>query len=183
MGRKSSIRRLPAEVRQEIDRLLGAEHTLDEILTHLRSMGSTTVSRSALGRYATDFREVATHLRETREVAAGFAAELGVVQEGEAHLVLVQMVQSMMMRLGMARLKNSETEDDAKELMFLAKTIRDLMASTKDREALKAQLAKEIAAENKAKLDGLDEDADAEPAKTVTMREALDMVRRHLGLT
>ncbi|MBB4267777.1 phage protein Gp27 family protein [Roseospira visakhapatnamensis] len=180
MGRRSSIRRLPAEVRQEIDRLLGQEHTLDEILAHLRTLGADSVSRSALGRYATDFREVAARLRETKVAAAGFARELGVVPEGEAHMVLVQMLQARMMRSGMDRIKDDDAKEDAKELMYIARTIRDLMASTKDREAIKAQLAKEIAAENKAKLDDLD--GEAEPTKTVTMREALDMVRQHLGV-
>lgn len=182
MGRKSSIRRLPAEVRQEIDRLLGAEHTLDEILAHLRTLGADSVSRSALGRYATDFREVAARLRETKVAAAGFARELGVVPEGEAHMVLVQMLQARMMRSGMDRIKDDDAKEDAKELMYIARTIRDLMASTKDREAIRAAEEKKVREQVARDLESAAAEAQAAGEQGLSAARVAQLRREFLGV-
>ena len=152
MGRKSTIKRLPAEIRQEIDRLLREERTIDEILTHLRTLGKD-MSRSSLGRYAQDYRKVGERMRELKEVAAGFAQELGVAEEAKEHRALVQMVHAMLTRFNMTELNRDEPTVEAKDIMFLTKALNEIMGSIGKREDAGAKAVKKMQAEQSKKLD------------------------------
>uniref|UniRef100_UPI003AAB6E15 phage protein Gp27 family protein n=1 Tax=Bilophila wadsworthia TaxID=35833 RepID=UPI003AAB6E15 len=78
MGRKSSLRRLPPEILQEVNRLLSeGRATLAEILEHLRGMGVETVSLSALGRQKQRIDKVAAKLRQSREMTEALVREIG----------------------------------------------------------------------------------------------------------
>ena len=49
MANVSTVRRLPAEILEEVNRLLDQGQTLDSIISHLRGLGIDQISRSALG--------------------------------------------------------------------------------------------------------------------------------------
>ncbi len=167
MARKSSIRRLPPPLRKELDRLLAdGRYTLDQVTAHLQTLGAA-VSRSAVGRYSQEFEEVARHLRESREIAAGFARELGDLPEGDTGHMLVELVRSVVFRVAM-KSAGSTDEVEPIDLARLAKAIKDLAAGSKisvemeikireraKREALEAAAQ---AAESAAKQAGLDDE-------------------------
>lgn len=146
MPPKSSIKRLPPQLRKELDRLLASgAHTLDQVVEHLRQLGAP-VSRSAVGRYSQEFEEVAVHIRESREVTAAFARELGEVPEGDMGRVLVEIVHRLVFKAGMHQLR--EGTIDAADAARLAKAIKDLAAGSKisvDMEVKIKELAREEA--------------------------------------
>ena len=97
MGRKSSLRRLPPEILQEVNRLLSeGRFTLAEILEHLRGMGVETVSRSALGRQKQKIDRIAAKLRQSREMTETLVKEIGPsVVEGQQGRLLVQTLRDL----------------------------------------------------------------------------------------
>lgn len=156
MPARSSIKRLPQPLRQELDKLLASgRHTLDEICQHLRALGGE-VSRSAVGRYSQEFEEAAAKIRESREIAAAFARELGDVPDGDMGRVLVELVHSLTYKVVMAR-AGDEGDIDPLEIQRLAKAIKDLSSSSKisaDMELKIKEAAKQEAQEEmRAKLD------------------------------
>lgn len=167
MARKSTIKRLPPQLRKELDRLLtSGQYTLDQVVAHLRTMGAD-VSRSAVGRYSQEFEEVAKHLRESREIAAGFARELGELPEGDMGQVLVELVRSVVFRVAMRQ--TDKAEDIAPiELARLAKAVKDLASGAKtsvDMEVkIKEQARREMAEETKATLENAARGGSLDPA-------------------
>jgi len=129
MARRSSIRKLPPELRAEIDRLLAdGRYTIREITEHLRSMGAE-VSKSAVHRYSQHFEEVAKDIRVAREMAAAIGRELEDVPEGDAGRLLVESLQVLIFR---ARAQMLESGDiDPGELQKLAMAARDLSTAFK----------------------------------------------------
>lgn len=127
MGRKSSLRRLPPEILQEVNRLLSeGRFTLDELLEHLRGMGVETVSRSALGRQKQRIDKVAAKLRQSREITASLVQELGVNStEGEQGRLLVETLRGMIYDHLEARIVEGEL-GDPKSFMALARTLKDM---------------------------------------------------------
>lgn len=127
MGRKSSLRRLPPEVLQEVNRILSEGRlTLDELLEHLRGMGVETVSRSALGRQKQRIDKVAAKLRQSREITASLVQELGANStEGEQGRLLVETLRGMIYDHLEARIVEGEP-GDPKSFMALARTLKDM---------------------------------------------------------
>lgn len=127
MGRKSSLRRLPPEILQEVNRILSEGRlTLDELLEHLRGMGVETVSRSALGRQKQRIDKVAAKLRQSREITASLVQELGANStEGEQGRLLVETLRGMIYDHLEARIVEGEL-GDPKSFMALARTLKDM---------------------------------------------------------
>lgn len=81
MGRKSTIHKLPTDVRSHIERRLREDQlTLDELLSDIRQHfpdTDETPSRSALGRYKQSFGEMVSRMREQDQMARLLVSELG----------------------------------------------------------------------------------------------------------
>lgn len=139
MPRKSSIKKLPPELRKEIDKLLAdGRHTIDQIVANLQSLGAE-ISRSSVGRYSKQFEEVAAKMRESREIAAAFARELGEVPEGDTGQILVEIMRNLVFKLA---LNANEKDDDVeiKDVMRLAKAIKDLSRASKTGVEIEAKI-------------------------------------------
>lgn len=128
MGRKSSIRKLPEELRAELDRLLrDGKHTLVEITAHLRSLGAG-VSKSAVHRYSQDFEALASDIRIAREMAQAIGQELEGV-DGDAGRLAIESLQALLFR---ARRQLSDAGDiDIESFGLLARATKDLQAALK----------------------------------------------------
>lgn len=124
MPRRSTVKELPKEIRVEVDRLLADGTTIDDIVAKLQELGAD-ISRSALGRYKQDFDQVTRRMREMREVAAGFARELGAAPEGETGRLLIELVQSLVFKFA-ARQSDQDAATTAQELYHVARAIKDL---------------------------------------------------------
>ena len=133
MGRKSSITKLPQSVRRQLDRLIAeGKLTLDELhkfvlsCEEMQESGETPPSRTAIWRHAATVKETSEALRESREIAAGIAQELGAdTVEGEQGRLLVEMLRTFMFRNLRGRVGDVEGVDP-QDLSRMARAIKDL---------------------------------------------------------
>ncbi|MBB4287736.1 phage protein Gp27 family protein [Roseospira goensis] len=184
MGRKSSIdTQLSDEDRAEFRRLLGTGRwTIDELTEWLDQRGYE-ISRSAVGRAAQRQAALAARLRETRAITEGLAADLGeAATQGRQGRLLVETTRDLVLRF-LSQTDVGEAGLDPKEVMMLGKGLSELAKAARydqDFEEKVEVRARKLAAET---VDRLAQDRPAEDMdRTVTMREALDMVRQHLGV-
>lgn len=157
MPRRSSIKTLPPEIKREVDLLLAdGRHTLDDVVAHLQKLGAG-VSRSAVGRYSMEFEEVAGRMREAREVAASFAKELGAIPDNDMGRALVEMLHHMIFKQMLAQSREEDGSVDTKDLMQLAKALKDAAGTNKLSVDLEMKIREDqrelVEAEMKKKLD------------------------------
>ena len=119
MPRTSSVKRQTREVQREINALLDAGRTLDEILAALRDMGTDGVSRSALGRYKQRYDEVIAAVRQSREVSEALVQEFGRGEEPKAMRANIEIMQSVITRMILPMTRGENV--DPKDLATLAK--------------------------------------------------------------
>lgn len=129
MPPKSSVKRLPQEIKEAIHKLLDGGQTLDAILEHLNGLGAS-VSRSALGRYSQEYQNVAAKLREAREITTCFAAQLADMPNDMGR-VTTELLQSLVFKVLLNEAQGEEIDLKAGEIMFLAKAIKDMASANK----------------------------------------------------
>lgn len=127
MGRKSSITKLPRELRTELDRLLvDGKHTIAEVVQHLQGMGGD-VSWSAVQRHSVKLEDVARDIRLSREMAQAIGRELADVPDGDNGRLVIESMQALLLR---ARMQiSSESELNVKEVAAIAAAVRDLQSA------------------------------------------------------
>lgn len=141
MAGRSSLKSLPPEVLDAVHEAIGRGETLDDICALLRDLG-TERSRSAVGRYAQGFNELAKQQRRVQSIAAAFGNEFG--QSGDNQVRMMnQLMTSVMTR---AIIPIASAEDDAAAggddedgggaldtlaLSRLAKAVKDVTSSSK----------------------------------------------------
>ncbi len=112
MPRLTVIDRLPKEIREEINRLRVEDHrTIDEILTHLKTMGVSVV-RSTLGLHVKKMDEVGRRIREARAVAEGIAPTLAGKDDGQLLNMNVELLHGAIMQIA------SATDEDGKDVQL-----------------------------------------------------------------
>lgn len=164
MPRKSTVRRLPPELREQIGALLEQGRTLSEITAHLNQLGAE-VSRSALGRYKQHLDKVGEKLRRSREVAEALIAKLGAAPESKALRLNVELMHGALMDLA---LKANEDGDeggrgkdgggegitlDPQGAMLLSKALDHLSRASKADAELIGKIKEQARKEAEAKLD------------------------------
>lgn len=151
MGRKSSIMRLAAPVKQAIDGALkDGRCTLDELICHLREQypQQNVPSRSSLGRYKQRFDALAKDLRETREIADIWAQKFGAEPDSDVGKVVLEILRTLSYRVG-ADLLEPGAELDSRSIAQLARAmqyIEDAGRLSLDREAKVRKVALDEAA-------------------------------------
>jgi len=159
MPRQSTIRRLPPEVRELIGTLLGDGRTLDEILAHLRELGTPVVSRAALGRYKQRLDKVGEKLRHSREVAEALIAKLGAAPESKATRLNVELMHGVILDLLLKISEEGEGENgeavvlDPMSAMLLGKSLDHLARASKSDAELVGKIKEQARKEAEAKLD------------------------------
>lgn len=96
MPRRSTIKRLPPEVRERIGVLLGQGRTLDEILKALTTL-DVDVSRSALHRYKQSIDKVRERIDRSRAVAEALVQRLGDAPESKTARMNVELMHSVIL--------------------------------------------------------------------------------------
>ena len=183
MPRKSSIDRLPKELRQKIADLRDAGWTIDDILGKLGEF-DVDVSRSALGRHVQKLDKLTAHLRESRAVAEALVKRFGDEPDSQTARANVELMQSVVMRLlasedgELVTLQPGQAKDVATALEKLAKaeafdTARIIKIEERARaKAIQDTVDAAIAAARKA----------AKEAGVTLGKEALAQIRRELGV-
>lgn len=136
MARPSSIDRLPEDIRVAVQQAIRDGKTIDEIVALICDLGEVA-SRSAVGRYTKDYREIAARQRDLSATARAFASEFGDPDDPQMKL-LVQLFTSLMTQHVMPLAAGEDAELDGRELHFLARSIKDIASAAKidtDREA------------------------------------------------
>lgn len=130
MGRKSTISRLPVEIRSEIDRLIreGAL-TIDEICDEIRGLG-VDIPRSTLGDYKQKMEGQLRRYREAQEVAGRWVAELGAQKDSQLGQLLAELLKTVAFQ---TLVDVGEGEEGAKpmDVMLLAKALKDVAGAQK----------------------------------------------------
>lgn len=187
MPRKSTVRRLPPELREQIGQLLEQGRTLSEITAHLNQLGAE-VSRSALGRYKQHLDKVGEKLRRSREVAEALIAKLGAAPESKALRLNVEMMQGAILDLLLKLNEESDGEsgNDAKAItldpqgaMLLGKALDHLSRASKADAELIGKIKEQASKEAEAKLDKAVNAATGEAKRdaALTPEQVLERVR------
>ncbi len=93
-GGRSSVDRLPDTLREAVDAAIADGATIDEITARIRE-GGGDCSRSAVGRYSKDARELIRQQQETDRTIEAWVQELGARPEGGTGLFLIETLRTM----------------------------------------------------------------------------------------
>jgi len=175
MGRKSSLKSLPTDIQAAVLKAMEGGATIDDIVERLADLGHKR-SRSAVGRYAKQYSELAARQRDVRSVAEAFAADFGGTENAEGKL-MVQMLTSIGTRMIMPIAAEEDPEVAAKDFHLLAKATKELLSSAKIDAERDAKIRKEAAEEARRRAA---EDAE-EAARSAGASEAtIDRIKAKL---
>ena len=174
MGRRSSIHRLDPKIVAEINSLLERGRTLNEILSALRNIGVSEVSRSALGRYKQSYDEIIASVRESRQVAEVLVKEFGTDTEPKAMRANIEMLQALVSRLG-REITRGETLD-VKQIAILSSALESLGRASKTDVEMVAKMKDEARKEAEKKVEEATRKAAAESAG-LTPEQALERMK------
>lgn len=182
MGRKSSIDKLPPEVRTHIEQRLRENRlTLDELFADIREAFpdlSEAPSRSALGRYRGGFEEVMKTQRAMSTAASALVAELGEDFDDKSGALLAQAVTTLATRAAFSQLDKQDAEiGDVLDLARAAKAAQESRSLNLKERQMVAKLAREkLLEEQKAKLDAMGNKGGVTEETKRAIREALGIV-------
>ena len=91
---RSSVARLPPELREAVDAAIADGATIDEITARIRADGGTC-SRSATGRYVKNVRDLIRQQQEADRGIEMWVRALGERPEGRAGLVLIETLRTL----------------------------------------------------------------------------------------
>lgn len=176
MGRKSSISRLPPDVREAVDRAIReGRASAAEIVELVNSMGAQ-VSESAVTRYARSAREQMATYRQAQEIAGVWAKRIEEQPQGDVAQLNLQLLSTLAFKVLSDINEQTEESVTPMEMMLLAKALDH--AAKAERNTLERDLRVRKEATQRA----------AERAATAAKRsglsaEAADAIRRDiLGL-
>ena len=141
---RSSIARLPPELREAVDAAIADGATIDEIADLIRGEGGAC-SRSAVGRYAKSVRDLILRQQETDRANEMWVRALGERAEGRAGLILIETLRTMTLGT-MADLSQREEPVSTEELSRLSLVLKRIEGTDKLRLAREQAAAKEAKA-------------------------------------
>ena len=150
-GGRSSIDRLPPELREAVDRAIADGATIDDITARIRAEGETC-SRSAVGRYAKNMRDMIRQQQETDRTIKAWVDALGERPEGQAGLVLIETLRTMVLAT-MADLSGRDEPVSMQELARISLILKRIEGTEKLR-ADRERAAKKAAQSGQAKPRG-----------------------------
>ena len=128
---RSSVKRLPPELLKAVDQAIADGATIDQITARIRE-GGGTCSRSAVGRYAKEVRDLIRQQQESDRQIEAWVQALGERPEGQAGLVLIESLRSMALAT-MAHLNKREEPASTEELARLSLVLSRIESADKRR--------------------------------------------------
>ena len=141
---RSSVARLPPELREAVDAAIADGATIDDITALIRGEGGAC-SRSAVGRYTKNVRDLIRQQQETDRGIEMWVRELGERTEGRAGLILIETLRSLTLA-ALADLSGREEPVSTAELARLALVLRRIEGTDKLRLERERVAAKEVRA-------------------------------------
>ncbi|WP_372069700.1 DUF3486 family protein (plasmid) [Tistrella mobilis] len=180
MARPSKIDRLPEEVREAIGDLRRQGRTIDEILSHLRTLGVDDVSRSGLGTHIQRIDRIGARMREQRAIAVALADQIGD-QPDKLAALNVELVHAAAFKLASAAEVEAGADLDVDDVATLSATLRNL-AQARKLEGDRLVVAEKRAAD-KARREAADRAGAAAKARGLTPDTAAFIREQILGVT
>ena len=140
---RSSIARLPLTLREAVDAAIADGATIDEITASIRAEGGTC-SRSAVGRYVKNMRDLIRQQQEADRANEAWVRALGERTEGRAGLILIETLRTLTLST-LADLSRREEPVSTEELARLALVLRRIEGTDKLRLERERAAAKEAA--------------------------------------
>ncbi|MFL1781445.1 hypothetical protein ABSA28_01170 [Candidatus Hepatincolaceae symbiont of Richtersius coronifer] len=139
MARKNKIYELSPELVKQINGLLLSNKMrlgdLQEFINTNELNKGQNISRAGLGRYKQAFDKEMEDLSELDFMLQKLPETIKFDKESDIHKLVSQILSKAILKQIMGK-----EEIDTKELYFLAKSMKDIMSSTKDREKIKGEL-------------------------------------------
>ena len=173
-GGRSSVDRLPAQLREAVDAAIADGATIDEITARIRAEGEDC-SRSAVGRYTKDVRDLIRRQQETDRTVKAWAQELGARPEGGTGRVLIETLQSMVLDT-MADLRGRGEPAPMQELDRLSHILKRIEATEKlcrERERAAEKAKAEKAAEKAGSAGGAERQGGLSAETVAAIHEAV----------
>ena len=171
-GGRSSVDRLPDTLREAVDAAIADGATIDEITARIRE-GGGECSRSAVGRYAKNLRELIRQQQETDRVIKAWAQEVGTQPEGDAGLLLIETLKTMTLAT-MAALSGRDEPASLQDLSRLSLILRRIESTEKLCRDRERAAEKEKAAAQKAALARTERQGGLSPETVAALREAVE---------
>ena len=140
---RSSVARLPPTLREAVDAAIADGATIDEITALIRGEGGAC-SRSAVGRYTKNMRDLIRQQQETDRANEAWVRALGARPEGRAGLILIETLRTLVLS-ALADLSRREEPVSTEELARLALVLRRIEGTDKlrlERERAAAKAAR-----------------------------------------
>ena len=140
---RSSIARLPPTLREAVDAAIADGATIDEVTALIRGEGGAC-SRSAVGRYTKNVRDLIRQQQETDRGIEMWVRALGERPEGRAGLILIETLRTMTLST-LAELSKREKPPTPEELARLSLVLRRIEGTDKlrlERERAAAKAAR-----------------------------------------
>ena len=149
MGRPSSIRRLPTDLREALeawlrDKRLTQVEAAERLNAFLAERELPQVSRRAVNRYARSMDKVGERMRQSREMADSWIAKLGAQPSGRVGDLVISMMTTLVYEIN---LKLQDAEIDADSLPGLSRQLRELSLTTQ-----RLQRASKVSAERELQI-------------------------------
>ena len=145
---------LPAELKTYLQEALKAQgfagyEALAEDLNFRLSEGGyeLRIGKSALHAYGQEYQEFVKYQDEASAWAADWMNDNGLEEEAKRHNVLFQMITTLAFKVMQSQMMADGKDIDPRELHFLGKMLKDVMASSGMREKLVAEDRERIALE------------------------------------
>ena len=126
---RSSVARLPPELREAVDAAIADGATIDEIAARIRAEGGAC-SRSAVGRYTKNVRDLIRQQQEADRGIEAWVRALGERAEGRAGLILIETLRSLTLA-ALADLSGREEPVSTTELARLALVLKRIEGTDK----------------------------------------------------
>ena len=126
---RSSIARLPPELREAVDAAIADGATIDEIADLIRGEGGAC-SRSAVGRYTKTVRDLIRQQQEADRANEMWVRALGERTQGRAGLILIETLRTMTLA-ALADLSGREEPVSTAELARLALVLKRIEGTDK----------------------------------------------------
>lgn len=157
MARPSSIDKLEPELRELIGQLRERGFSIDKIRDKLLELDAD-ISRSALGRHVKGLDELGERLRRSRQVADALVAKLGDAPESKQAQLNIEIMHGMVLEMLRGE-DGAGIRLDPESAMLLSRSLQALTSAEKAHGDMVIKVRREIAAEQKAKLDEMEREA------------------------
>lgn len=181
MGRKSTIDKLPPDVRSHIEKRLRENRlTLDELFADVREHFpdlNQTPSRSALGRYRQGFDAILDQQRAMSSAAQALVSELGEDFDDKSGALLTQAITTLTTRAAFGVLDKAEDEIIVGEVLDLARAAKAAQESRslnlKERQAVAKMAREKLLSEQQARAEELGKKAGVTEETRAAIRQVL----------